>query len=356
MKKILFGCFSFLLSLVADAESELTRVSEGHVDLSWSYSNGVWTATVSDEDRFPPVIVSPGEAVLVGKDKPFPEEGSRLIRPESSQWDITGAAAGEPVWVMPVDNMGHPVVEPGFNTGGISPGIAKSPIRIDLLGVEHADGGDFTLFTILSSIHMASSDGIDGNDFYFIGAGDHRHVFWVFSKRGLYRITFRASMLLVAGDESSRSFSEPETFSFAIGLGGMENWLLDNGVVPELWGDNDSPAGDGVPNLLKYALGLPPLETSSGALGSLGFVEEDGDRHFAVSFSLNPDAEGIARRVEVSDDLKTWRHGEGHTVMIFETSGFLQVRDALPEGPAQPRRFLRLAVERAQQPEDDDDF
>ena len=234
--------------------------------------------------------------------------------------------------------------------------VAKSPVRIDLLAVEHGGGGEFGMFTPMNSIHMATFDGIDESDFYLMGAGSHAHMIWTFSKKGLYRITFRASMLLVAGDEASRSYSEPETFNFAIGLDGMERWLLRNGVDPALWGVNDSPAGDGVPNLMKYALGLPPLIPAAGVTGSFGFIEKDDDRHLALSFSLNPDAEDISTRIEVSEDLENWHHGEGQTVVISQTASSLHVRDALSLAPGQPRRFLRLAVERDAPTEYDDDF
>lgn len=339
--------------LTAVSAAPLVLLDDGHVDISWVYQDGAWSASVFDEENhFPPINLPLEKTVFVAKDGLFADAtGSRSARPAGDAWNVTGVAEGGDIWILPPSNQGVPILEPGFNTYGVPFGLSDE-VRIQLVAVDFVGAGEghFTLMTNINQIHMATSDGIDDDDFYAMGLDDHRHAAWIFGSRGIYRISMTAGMLLVPGDETSRTTSAPLTITFAVGLSQFELWLLERGVAPQDSGESASPAGDGVPNLVKYALGLDPLTPVASPPAPLLTTAVDGMIHPALDVALNPDATDVAVRVEVSDNLDDWQSGDGHTVILAQNAGRLHVRDALPLGSAS-RRFMRLAVERA--PEDD---
>jgi len=351
---------SMMLAIAATtlplAAHQRTLLDFGHLDLDWTFSNDEWTAKAVWDEVWPELELEPNEAVLVAKDKPYPSEGSRTIRETGSQWEFIGVNAGEPFWRLPSGAGSNPILEPGFATYGVQSG--PGPVRINLAnvtfhggGVGHVSvytGGDNTPV----NLHMTTTDGIDANDFYLMGRGDHRHVNWAFSAKGVYKVSLTASMLTVANDENSRVTSDPQTFIFAVGAPHMELWLLEQGVAPAELGETDTPAGDGVPNLLKYALGLPPLLPATSAMAAPTFHPENGDDFLALDTALNPQAEDTEVWVETSGNLVDWNSGADHTVTLEQTASRIHVRDALALGDAQ-RRFIRLAAER-NLPEDDD--
>lgn len=341
------GVFCGVMQLIALplAAQQRAMLDFGHLDIDWTYDAGDWSVKLVWDEVFPELEVDPADGVLIAKDEPFPTEGSRTTRPTGTQWDFMGVDAGEWIWVYPSSAFGNPILEPGFATYGVPSG--PGDVRINLVDVVfHGEGeAHLSVYTSASQIHMTTSNGIDGSDFYLMGrSGDHQHVSWAFTQKGVYEVSLTASMLLVANDESSRTTSDPQTLIFAVGVSDMELWLLEWGVDPGELGESDSPAGDEVPNLLKYALGLPPL-TSVGSVTEPSFFEDGGEEFLALDLALNPQAQDIDVWVETSADLADWNSGIGHTVTLEQTAGRIHVRDALATGNA-GRRFIRFAVER----------
>ena len=109
--------------------------------------------------------------------------------------------------------------------------------------------------------------------------------------------------------------------------------------------DTANPSGDGIPNLLKYALGLNPLvptvnpETVDTITGYL-----------RLTVPKNPNATDISYTVQLTSDLTDpagWT--PSGTFIMQNTSTLLQVRDTtLVSGAA--RRFIRLQVTRLSSP------
>jgi surface-anchored protein len=76
---------------------------------------------------------------------------------------------------------------------------------------------------------MNTRDGISGDDWFEIGAGDHAHFNWAFSAMGTYTLTFEASGTLV--EDSIFTSSGPVDFTVQVvpepgvaallGLGGL---------------------------------------------------------------------------------------------------------------------------------------
>jgi hypothetical protein len=116
---------------------------------------------------------------------------------------------------------------------------------------------------------------------------------------------------------------------------------LDN---PDLSGPAATPANDGIPNLLKYALGLPADEPGHPLPVETAIREFDGQQHLAMTVHKSPDASDVTFLVEASSDLGAtdpWSAAE--TTVVEETADRLVVRVNAPADET-GRAFLRLRV------------
>jgi hypothetical protein len=106
-----------------------------------------------------------------------------------------------------------------------------------------------------------------------------------------------------------------------------------------------SPAGDGVPNLIKYALGLNPSTTATPAQLPSGGIQPNGGTNYltlTVNHAARPS--DITYIVEVSSNLLGgWVSGPPNTVTLTNTVTQLVVCDNTPV-PAATARFIRLRV------------
>jgi hypothetical protein len=104
-----------------------------------------------------------------------------------------------------------------------------------------------------------------------------------------------------------------------------------------------SPAGDGIANLIKYALGLDPFSPIAPSQLPAGSIDDDEGVLYPVltvnRASIAPDVTYI---VEVSGDLQTWESGPLATTVLADLPTQLVVRDNTPVGDTP--RFMRLLV------------
>ena len=155
-----------------------------------------------------------------------------------------------------------------------------------------------------------------------------------------------------------------------------DSWFLDNFSASELLSsslvaDEGDPDGDGIVNLLEYALGLDPRQQNIAGLPSPRVDQlapsaqsEDaslseialfsvptadltsGKRYLALSVNR---AGGIRQDidyfVEVSEDLTNWRSGDPYTITVLDTAEVLEVYSAASLDDV-PRQFMRLRVQR----------
>jgi uncharacterized delta-60 repeat protein len=123
-------------------------------------------------------------------------------------------------------------------------------------------------------------------------------------------------------------------------------WIAASAAPVDQRGALDSPAGDGVPNLVKYALGVAPMDNSGTQLPALTLVEASGQPPaLALIFAKNPQAEGIRYALEISTDLVAWTE----VASVADAAGtnaagaeLVRLRESTPIGGV--RRFVRLAV------------
>jgi surface-anchored protein len=185
----------------AEPENANIVLSEGHTDVftvSLDCEQGKLKLSVGEQDRrtqfvtqrtFDSVLIQADDSAL----NEWPEDPSEL--PSGSEWlrDF-----GEPVWVLP-EVEGPEVIWAGYQAYGVPPGAFPEE-RFDLELVAMDGPGKFNLYG--SGIgygweFMFSPE--QGVRTWHAEAGVHVHFNWAFSKRGLYRLTFRASGTLVDG-------------------------------------------------------------------------------------------------------------------------------------------------------------
>ena len=132
-----------------------------------------------------------------------------------------------------------------------------------------------------------------------------------------------------------------------VGRIGFELWQMEQFTPaqladPSTSGPNASPAGDGVPNLVKYALGLSPLVPVSGVLTPLRI--ENG--HAVLFYQRPVTATDVTYRVEVSDDLASWSEDSIIQRRVSTDAEGLEHWEASSSGTATFQRFFRFTVSR----------
>lgn len=123
------------------------------------------------------------------------------------------------------------------------------------------------------------------------------------------------------------------------------NFSTQEQANPAISGETGSPAGDGITNLMKYALALDPHQNEVGRLPS---VSNDGTYlmlSHRVSFDGPPSDLNIFP--EVSPDLTVWHRGSNATAYYYSTydyDAYLKVYRAVSPIADNPRLFMRLAI------------
>jgi hypothetical protein len=108
--------------------------------------------------------------------------------------------------------------------------------------------------------------------------------------------------------------------------------------------DGASPGGDGVPNLIKYALGLNPnTPVTAGQLPSGSIQTNAGQGYLTLTVNRTADPADVTAVVQVSGDLVNWFSGPGNTVTLTNTPTQLVVQDSVPLSQF-IARFIRLTV------------
>ncbi len=115
---------------------------------------------------------------------------------------------------------------------------------------------------------------------------------------------------------------------------------------PTVSGDNAEPAGDGLSNLTKYAMGLPPHTSSAAGGPLLGFQSLSGKSYLSLTFTRQITLSDIQYVVEVSSDLQNWQSGSSFTLRTDDgTTSRATYRDLTAIQDA-PHRFIRLKIVR----------
>ncbi|MDZ4289388.1 MAG: DNRLRE domain-containing protein, partial [Prosthecobacter sp.] len=148
-----------------------------------------------------------------------------------------------------------------------------------------------------------------------------------------------------AGGDQWYDFSQPAPGTAT----GYQNWLLANNLPMDASGAGSAtatPANDGLPNLIKYALGLAPSVNGNAGRLSYGRTTDTGSDYLTFIYTRpEPTPAGMTYTVEASPDLATWSATGLVEVSSTLNAGLrtITVRDSVPMA-AGNRRFLRLMV------------
>lgn len=132
---------------------------------------------------------------------------------------------------------------------------------------------------------------------------------------------------------SENDFGEA-VFGYANGGGGVVSVMVNGALSPyEQWADSfaligtdrdplESPAGDGVSNLVKYGLGLDP-NVPSGGEAPYVIVEDGGEEYFALRFTRPSGQTDLTTTGEVSTTLdpNLWSDDPGDVETLIEDNG-----------------------------------
>lgn len=115
---------------------------------------------------------------------------------------------------------------------------------------------------------------------------------------------------------------------------------------PEISGPNATPAGDGVKNLMKYALNLNPWIPASSA--DLPWLDPEGENILVLIYWERTDIDDIDYVPEVSTNLVDWHSGEPHVVKVMgpvdEGANIQEVEATGSISAEAGRGFMRLKV------------
>ncbi len=132
------------------------------------------------------------------------------------------------------------------------------------------------------------------------------------------------------------------------GSEGYAQWVADHFFGDDLdesvSGMEADPDGDGIENLLEYALGSDPRQPSVFDLPVQSVVNVEGEDYLTLSFARPEGTAGLDYAVEGSSDLVDWNPGP--VEMSSNVEDGLEVvtyRDSVPVSGGE-RRFLRLSV------------
>lgn len=135
---------------------------------------------------------------------------------------------------------------------------------------------------------------------------------------------------------------------------GLAAWQVAHGI-PDLQAD---PDGDGMDNLLEYALRLNPFQSDSSGVIQRGWEQVEGITYLTLTYRRPHDEsasvpegadagyDGLGYTVETSSDLLTWQSGANHVTQTVtpDASGTMVTVNARVPADA-PRKFLRLRVQ-----------
>lgn len=188
-------------------------LDSGHVDMGPKYDDGTWRFLVHDD-----VGRADADATSVWR---YPDEtvfhvldDARLTQPDDPAYEFTGAAPGDPIWVVP-QTQDTDVVWLGWNTQ--DPQVMESidrGVTLSLTGIQ----GPGTATVYLQSGSFGAPQVLwdsrtSGEQPLWVDVNTHTHANWVFTEPGIYLVRLDARADLIDGSQ----VSDTQYLRFAVG-------------------------------------------------------------------------------------------------------------------------------------------
>ena len=119
---------------------------------------------------------------------------------------------------------------------------------------------------------------------------------------------------------------------------------------PAISGPNATPAGDGITNLMKYALNLNPKTNGTGGLPTVSMTKIGASNYLTLTYTKVLSATDITYLPEVSGDMTTWLSSASDLTTVSTTNNpdgktqTIVVRDNVATGGNASKRFMHLKV------------
>ena len=119
---------------------------------------------------------------------------------------------------------------------------------------------------------------------------------------------------------------------------------------PAISGETATPAGDGISNLMKYALDLDPWTNETGGLPVASIITTGSGNYLALTYTQVISAVDITYTAQVSTDLQSWYSGTAYTTLPTATANpdgiteSVTVQAVSPVSSNTPKQYIRLQV------------
>ncbi|HVR34308.1 MAG TPA: choice-of-anchor M domain-containing protein [Methylomirabilota bacterium] len=342
MNKLLpaFVLISLTASTTLQAQFDFVTLTNQHADVLIGYDaeafNPLSFVIRNDDDGS---ILFSNEVRLA-----VSEAGQLSLPPDTPFGD-----AGDPIWILP-QSQNADLLFLGLSGDGLPLNVFSEPVKLSLLNAEGP--GDFFLWQSGSigsfDVRINTRDGLTAADNTLVFAGGHDHYNWGFTSTGSYHLTFQASGTT---QPDGIPVTSPETtFVFdVLPLRPYEQWQRAHWppatALSQMAPDSD-PDGDGIPNIMEYALALDPNIPTTDGLPKLVIIGENNDLYAALEFTRVKTATDLAYQVRATDSLNpsSWEPLT-HVVSITDhgATETVVVRDVIPL-PSTEHRFYKLDV------------
>ncbi|WP_186775113.1 choice-of-anchor M domain-containing protein [Allorhodopirellula solitaria] len=143
----------------------------------------------------------------------YADSNTLVDRPESADYDFTGVGSGEALYVLPSSNTSS-VPHLGFSgesipsdlfasyvpdDARITSSTARPYMKYQIVDLQSSSDGDFSIWSVSGGaprIYVASSDGLDDTDNFWLRADSHSHYNVGFSEAGIYEVDVVVSAFL----------------------------------------------------------------------------------------------------------------------------------------------------------------